>query len=99
MLDPVSWQCSDGKIVRNYSHELDKQSGKLRLIEQTLLPEQLEYVVLDDTEAIFDAIKRLVVRGAPAIGCAAAIGLTARRGLTERSMRGAGGSWCALFLG
>jgi len=77
MLDPVSWQSSDGKIVRSYSHDLDNQGGKLRLIEQTLLPEQLEYIVLDDTEAIFDAIKRLVVRGAPAIGCAAAIGLAA----------------------
>ncbi|MCK4982657.1 MAG: hypothetical protein KAS17_07015 [Victivallaceae bacterium] len=41
------------------------------------MPERLKYVELDDTEAIFDAIKRLVVRGAPAIGCAAAIGLTA----------------------
>ena len=77
MLDPVSWKSNDGKIVRDYSHELDKQGGKLRLIEQTLLPEQLKYVELDNTESIFDAIKRLVVRGAPAIGCAAAIGLAA----------------------
>jgi methylthioribose-1-phosphate isomerase len=77
MLDPVSWQSSDGKIVRSYSHDLDNQGGKLRLIDQTLLPEQLKYVELNDTEAIFDAIKRLVVRGAPAIGCAAALGLTA----------------------
>ena len=77
MLDPVSWLSSNGNIVRSYSHELDNQGGKLRLIEQTLLPEQLVYVELDDTEAIFDAIKRLVVRGAPAIGCAAALGLAA----------------------
>jgi len=77
MLDPVSWQSDDGKIVRCYSHELDNQDGKLRLIDQTLLPEQLAYVELDDTEDIFDAIKRLVVRGAPAIGCAAALGLAA----------------------
>jgi methylthioribose-1-phosphate isomerase len=77
MLDPVSWQSNDGKIVRSYSHDLDNQGGKLRLIDQTLLPEQLKYIELDDTEAIFDAIKRLVVRGAPAIGCAAALGLAA----------------------
>ncbi len=77
MLDPVSWQSDNGKIVRCYSHELDNQGGKLRLIDQTLLPEQLVYVELDDTEDIFDAIKRLVVRGAPAIGCAAALGLAA----------------------
>lgn len=77
MFDPVSWQSNDGKIVRCYSHELDNQGGKLRLIEQTLLPEQFKYVEFDDTEDIFEAIKRLVVRGAPAIGCAAAIGLAA----------------------
>ena len=77
MLDPVSWQSNDGKIFRSYSHELDNQGGKLRLIDQTLLPEQLLYVELNDTEDIFDAIKRLVVRGAPAIGCAAALGLAA----------------------
>ena len=77
MLDPVSWQSNDGKTVRSYSHELDDQGGKLRLIDQTLLPEQLVYVELNDTEDIFDAIKRLVVRGAPAIGCAAALGLAA----------------------
>ena len=77
MLDPVSWQSADGKIVRSYSHELDNQMGKLRLIDQTLLPEQLRYIELNDIESIFDAIKRLVVRGAPAIGCAAAIGLAA----------------------
>ncbi len=77
MLDPVSWQSTDGKIVRNYTPGLAGQGGKLRLIDQTLLPGQLKYVELDDTESIFDAIKRLVVRGAPAIGCAAALGLAA----------------------
>ena len=77
MLDPVSWQSNDGKTFRSYSHELNNQGGKLRLIDQTLLPEQLVYVELNDTEDIFDAIKRLVVRGAPAIGCAAALGLAA----------------------
>jgi methylthioribose-1-phosphate isomerase len=49
--------------------------GKLRLIDQTRLPEELVYVETDNAEEIFDCIKRLVVRGAPAIGCAAAIGL------------------------
>ena len=49
--------------------------GMLRLIDQTKLPEELVYVETDNAEEIFDCIKRLVVRGAPAIGCAAAIGL------------------------
>ena len=77
MLDPVSWQSADGQTPRAYSPVLAGQGGKLRLIDQTLLPEQLKYVELNDTESIFDAIKRLVVRGAPAIGCAAALGLAA----------------------
>ncbi|QSH41945.1 S-methyl-5-thioribose-1-phosphate isomerase [Lentisphaerota bacterium ZTH] len=77
MLDPVSWITENGQIVREYTKEIDTCQGKLRLIDQTLLPEKLVYVELDETEAIFDAIKRLVVRGAPAIGCAAAVGVAA----------------------
>ncbi|MCP3965448.1 MAG: S-methyl-5-thioribose-1-phosphate isomerase [Lentisphaerae bacterium] len=77
MLDPVSWITENGQIFREFNAEIDSLNGKLRLIDQTLLPEKLVYVELDDTEAIFDAIKRLVVRGAPAIGCAAALGVAA----------------------
>ncbi|OGV41813.1 MAG: S-methyl-5-thioribose-1-phosphate isomerase [Lentisphaerae bacterium GWF2_49_21] len=51
--------------------------GKLRLIDQTMLPEKLIYLETDDRQEIFDYIKRLVVRGAPAIGCAAGLGLAA----------------------
>ena len=49
--------------------------GHVRLIDQTLLPTQ--YVVIDvrTVEHMFDAIRRLVVRGAPAIGVAAGFGL------------------------
>ena len=77
MLDPVSWISSDCKVHRSYSPELNEQSGKLRLLDQTLLPVELKYIELNNTEDIFDAIKRLSVRGAPAIGCAAALGLAA----------------------
>jgi methylthioribose-1-phosphate isomerase len=77
MLDPVSWVCSDGKIYRSYAPELNEKNGKLRLLDQTLLPVKLKYIELNDIENIFDAIKRLSVRGAPAIGCAAALGLAA----------------------
>ena len=66
-MDSVRWQPSGEGLL----------PGKLRLIDQTLLPEDLRYVELDDREAIADAIRRLVVRGAPAIGCAAALGLAA----------------------
>ncbi|OGV53922.1 MAG: S-methyl-5-thioribose-1-phosphate isomerase [Lentisphaerae bacterium GWF2_52_8] len=51
--------------------------GKLRIIDQTLLPENLSYLELDNLDEIISAIRRLSVRGAPAIGCAAALGLAA----------------------
>lgn len=48
--------------------------GHARIIEQTLLPGELRFVDLHDKEAMWDAIKRLAVRGAPAIGIAGAFG-------------------------
>lgn len=48
--------------------------GRIKLIDQTLLPNELKYVYCDDKESIFHAIKTLMVRGAPAIGIAAAMG-------------------------
>ena len=77
MLDPVCWITEKGHIFKTFEPELTNQPGKLRLIDQTLLPQTLEYIELDCLDDIFDAIKRLAVRGAPAIGCAAALGLAA----------------------
>ena len=48
---------------------------KLHLIDQTKLPLVEEIIVSDDYERIAIAIERLEVRGAPAIGVAAAYGL------------------------
>ncbi len=49
--------------------------GFARLIDQTKLPEQLVFIEARDPETIRQAIQRLSVRGAPAIGIAAAMGL------------------------
>jgi methylthioribose-1-phosphate isomerase len=49
--------------------------GKLRLIDQTLLPHKLQYVDYEDWRSAADAITTMVVRGAPAIGCTAALGM------------------------
>jgi len=46
----------------------------LRLLDQTKLPTRTEYLDITDEKQMWDAIKRLVVRGAPAIGVAAAFG-------------------------
>ena len=46
-----------------------------RLLDQTKLPTETVYVDIVDERQMWDAIKRLVVRGAPAIGVAAAFGV------------------------
>ncbi len=54
---------------------LERVGDRLRIIDQTRLPLELIYKDLDDYRDIITAIKRLEVRGAPAIGIAAAYGL------------------------
>lgn len=49
--------------------------GHVALIDQTRLPGQLVMLECRDVETIWQAIRRLSVRGAPAIGIAAAMGL------------------------
>lgn len=51
------------------------ENETLILIDQTLLPQELTYFHCQSVAQTFDAIKRLVVRGAPAIGIAAAYGV------------------------
>jgi methylthioribose-1-phosphate isomerase len=48
--------------------------GRVRLIDQTLLPNEFKQIYCDDVEAVWEAIKSLRVRGAPAIGIAGALG-------------------------
>lgn len=51
--------------------------GRIRLIDQTRLPLELVFIETDDLDVIWNAIKTLQVRGAPAIGIAAAMGVAA----------------------
>lgn len=50
-------------------------NGKVRMIDQTKLPQELVYLEIDDVENLGEAIKSLRVRGAPAIGIAGAFGV------------------------
>lgn len=56
---------------------LDEKTKELIIIDQTLLPGRTQLLHLSRAEDIFEAIVSLRVRGAPAIGVAAAIGLYA----------------------
>ncbi|MEW5785717.1 MAG: S-methyl-5-thioribose-1-phosphate isomerase [Bacillota bacterium] len=51
------------------------KNDKLVLIDQTLLPNDIVYEEFDDIKAVWDAIKVMKVRGAPAIGITAGYGL------------------------
>lgn len=49
--------------------------GKVRMIDQTLLPGELRYIDCASVALVAEAIRSLRIRGAPAIGVAAAFGM------------------------
>jgi methylthioribose-1-phosphate isomerase len=49
--------------------------GRMELIDQTLLPLEFKFITMNTIEEVWEAIKVLRVRGAPAIGVAAAMGM------------------------
>ncbi len=51
------------------------EDERLIILDQTLLPVEERYIELREVDDVFRAIQRLEVRGAPAIGVAAALGL------------------------
>jgi methylthioribose-1-phosphate isomerase len=51
------------------------KDNKVVMIDQTKLPNQLVFATYDDFNQVADAIRNLVVRGAPAIGVSGAFGL------------------------
>lgn len=55
--------------------DFNEDDTALRIIDQTLLPNEIRYLELKTKEDIWEAIHLLRVRGAPAIGVAAAIGI------------------------
>ena len=58
------------------SYEAVSWDGRvLRLLDQTLLPQRVEYVTLPTLDDAIEAITTMRVRGAPAIGVTAAYAL------------------------
>jgi methylthioribose-1-phosphate isomerase len=54
---------------------IEWKNNTIKMLDQTLLPGRVVYRTYRDYRAVADAITRLVVRGAPAIGVAAAMGV------------------------
>jgi methylthioribose-1-phosphate isomerase len=51
------------------------KNNKIKIIDQTKLPLRLEYLYLGDLKSLWQAIRLLKVRGAPALGAAAGLGV------------------------
>jgi len=58
---------------------IDWNDGRVAILDQTLLPEREEVVYLNCVDDLIDAIQRLAVRGAPALGAAGALGVAFHR--------------------
>lgn len=69
---------------------LEWADGCLRLLDQRLLPTQEAYIDCNDAKSVATAISDMVVRGAPAIGIAAAYGAAFA---ARDSWRNHGSSW------
>ena len=63
-------------------------NGRVRMIDQTRIPEKLVYVTFKDYREVAKAIKKMVVRGAPAIGVAAAMAMALAANSSRRKSKG-----------
>ncbi len=71
------------------SVKLSDDGSAVNIIDQTLLPIEIKRIDLRTKEELWDAIKRLKVRGAPAIGVAAALGMAVfSQGITAADKEG-----------
>ena len=65
----------------------DRESGTIRFIDQTLLPGRFQVVTCDSVEGLARAIRRLEVRGAPALGVAGGMGVALAARLSPATTR------------
>ncbi len=61
--------------MRKQLRTIEWKNNAIRLIDQTRLPAEFVYCTITDIRQLWQAIKLLKVRGAPAIGAAAALGV------------------------
>ena len=65
----------DDTVIDSSLRTVEWKDNKVIMIDQTKLPNQLVFVTYDDYNQVADAIRNLIVRGAPAIGVSGAFGL------------------------
>ena len=66
---------NESSKVQSSLRTVEWKNNKVVMIDQRKLPNELTYTEFDDYNAVANAIKTLVVRGAPAIGVSGAFGL------------------------
>jgi S-methyl-5-thioribose-1-phosphate isomerase len=54
---------------------IEWRDGVVVIVDQTVLPTEVRYLHLDGVDGLIDAIRRLAVRGAPALGAAGGLGV------------------------
>jgi len=83
-LSPLSARRLPGFLLRSVVFT----GSRLRILDQTALPHRLRYLHPTSAAEVAGIIKRLAVRGAPAIGAAAAYGLAVEAGrLPDRTLK------------
>lgn len=75
-------------LALRFTYTKDLKTCDYFILDQTLLPHKENWIRIDSTEMMIDAIKKLQVRGAPLIGVAAALSLaqSAISGATTTSL-------------
>ena len=71
-------------MTENKIETLRWADDHLEMIDQRILPADFQYISYNSAISVSDGIRSMVVRGAPAIGCAAAYGVA----LEALSLRG-----------
>ena len=66
---------------------IDWQDGHIVAIDQTRLPSEQVVLQIRTVDELIDAIRRLAIRGAPALGAAGALGVVLARGDPEQARR------------
>ena len=66
---------NENVVIDSSLRTVEWKNNKVIMIEQTKLPNDLIFVEYDDFHQVANAIKTLIVRGAPAIGVSGAFGL------------------------
>ena len=72
----MSDAATPGQSSRRYAFDtLRWRNGKLEMIDQRVLPHQVRFIAFHSAHEVAEGIRDMIVRGAPAIGCAAAYGM------------------------